>query len=151
MTPRRPFTGCGTALVTPFTANGRVDEEAVRRLRTLDDREIAEALLVQRAVAGIGNVYKSEVLFLEGVHPRALTSSLDDDLLRALVRRASTLLRRSVASGGPRTTRPTLGGPRLWVYERGGRPCLRCGAAITRLLQGPPPGRSTYFCPICQR
>ena len=125
------------------------EDEAVRRLRALADREIGDALLVQRAAAGIGNVYKSEVLFLEGIDPRAPLSSLADADLRALLRRASVLLRRNLGRG-PRTTRPTLGGARLWVYGRGGRPCLRCEAPIERVLSGPAPGRSTYFCPRCQ-
>jgi endonuclease VIII len=128
---------------------GYDEAEAVKRLRALTDRDIADALLVQRAAAGIGNVYKSEVLFLEGIHPRTPISLVTDDELRALLRRASVLLRRNLGDG-PRTTRPTLGGARLWVYGRGGRPCLRCSTPIVRFMQGPDPGRSTYFCPNCQ-
>lgn len=125
------------------------EDEAVRRLRDLRDREIADALLVQRAAAGIGNVYKSEVLFLEGIDPRTPVSAVTDDELRRLLRRASVLLRRNL-EGSKRVTRPTLGGPRLWVYGRRGRPCLRCGAEIERFMLGPDPGRSTYRCPRCQ-
>jgi endonuclease-8 len=123
--------------------------EAIRRLRALGPREIAVALLDQRAMSGIGNVYKSEVLFLEGIDPRARVASLGEDALRAVVERASVLLRRNVGPG-PRTTRSALRGPRLWVYGRGGRPCIRCGTAIARFKQGPAPGRSTYWCPTCQ-
>ncbi|HEY8430108.1 MAG TPA: zinc finger domain-containing protein, partial [Sandaracinaceae bacterium] len=94
-------------------------------------------------------VYKSEVLFLEGIHPCVRVSELDDDRLRSILRRARTLLRANLGPG-PRTTRRALRGPRLWVYERGDRPCLRCGDAIVRFVQGPPPGRSTYFCASCQ-
>lgn len=126
------------------------EDEAIRRLRALGDRAIGDALLVQRAAAGIGNVYKSEVLFLEGIDPRATLSSIDDDVLRRLLRRASELLRRNLADG-PRTTRATLGGaPRLWVYGRARHPCLRCGTPIACFKQGPSPGRSTYHCPSCQ-
>ena len=129
------------------------ENEAVRRLRALTDRAIADALLVQRAAAGIGNVYKSEGCFLEGVDPRTMLSELHDDELRRLLRRASALLRSNLGSG-PRVTRPSLRGPRLWVYGRGGRPCLRCKTPIVRLMQGPAPfsasARSTYFCPTCQ-
>ncbi len=125
------------------------EDEAVRRLRALTNRAIADALLVQRAAAGIGNVYKSEVCFLEGVDPRTMLSELHDDDLRRLLRRASALLRSNLGSG-PRVTRPSLRGPRLWVYGRGGRPCVRCQTPIVRLMQGPTPGRSTYFCPTCQ-
>lgn len=123
--------------------------EAVQRIRALADREIADALLVQHAAAGIGNVYKSEVLFLERIHPESRLSMTSDDELRAVLRRASLLLRRNLGSG-PRTTRPTLGGSRLWVYGRGGKPCFRCKTPIVRVMQGPQGGRSTYFCPTCQ-
>ncbi|MBX3223545.1 MAG: Fpg/Nei family DNA glycosylase [Labilithrix sp.] len=138
--------GLGPDLV----AEGWDEAEAVARLRALADREIAEALLVQRAVAGIGNVYKSEVCFLEGVDPRALVSELADDELVAILRRASALLRKNLGDG-PRVTRPSLGGARLWVYGRGGRACLRCRTPIVRFLSGPSPGRSTYACPTCQQ
>ena len=124
------------------------EDEALRRLRALGGHEIGDALLVQSAAAGIGNIYKSEVLFLEGIDPRDLVSSITDDELRSLLRRASALLRRNLGDG-PRTTRPTLGGaPRLWVYGRGGRPCLRCQAPIAHIVQDR--ARSTYHCPRCQ-
>lgn len=122
------------------------EAEAVRRIRALAERTIAEALLVQRAAAGIGNVYKSEVLFLEGIDPHAPIAAVTDDELRRLLRRASVLLARNLGSG-PRTTRPTLGGARLWVYGRRGKPCLRCGDAIRMSRQDL---RSTYYCPRCQ-
>lgn len=133
------------------------EDEAVRRLRGLSDREIGPALLVQRAAAGIGNVYKSEVLFLEGIHPRAMLSTLADDDLRTLLRRAHVLLRRNLGNG-PRVTRPSLAGPRLWVYGRARRACLRCGTAVAMFMQsdlGPSTtatgaGRSTYYCAKCQ-
>jgi endonuclease-8 len=126
------------------------ETEALRRLRALpQSREIADALLIQRAIAGIGNVYKSEVLFLSNVHPRTPLSCIDDATLLGLLHRASELLRRNLGNS-PRTTRPTLGGARLWVYGRQGRPCLRCETAVARFMQGAAPGRSTYFCPSCQ-
>ena len=89
------------------------------------------------------------VLFIEGIDPRAALSSLSDDELRALLRRAHGLLRRNLGSG-PRTTRPTLGHARLWVYGRKGRPCFRCRTPVVRWMSGPAPGRSTYSCPTCQ-
>lgn len=125
------------------------ETEVLRRSRELDASEIAAALLVQRIAAGIGNVYKSEVLFLEGVHPKTLVRDLDDEVILRLYRRASLLLKRNTGNG-PRTTRPTLGGSRKWVYERGNKPCFRCGATIVRFMQGPEGGRSTYYCPRCQ-
>lgn len=135
----------GPDLVT----EGFDEGDAVKRLRQLSIRDIASALLVQRAAAGIGNVYKSEVLFLAGIHPLTPVSRISDDELRAILRSASVLLRRNLGEG-PRTTRPTLGGTRLWVYGRRGRPCLRCRTPIVRMMTGRAPGRSTYFCPTCQ-
>jgi endonuclease-8 len=134
--------GLGPDLVT----EGWDEAEALARLRALRDREIGDALLVQRVAAGIGNIYKSEVLFLAKIDPRTPVASLDDDELRALLRRASALLRKNLGEG-PRITRPTLAGPRLWVYGRGGRPCLRCGTTVKKFVQT---GRSTYYCPRCQ-
>lgn len=125
----------------------------VARLRALGARPIGEALMLQRALAGIGNIFKSETLFVERVNPAAPVSALDDATLRALVARASELLRRNVREG-PRVTRPGLGGPgsrsRFWVYGRGGRRCLRCGGTVEVMQQGAPPGRSTYHCRGCQ-
>jgi endonuclease-8 len=139
--------------------------EAHRRLR---DRArapltIAEALLDQRALAGIGNVYKSEVLFVERVDPFARVDALDDALLDGLVDRARALLlanRTSVArmTTGPAgrgtqavglaPARPARGGG-LWVYGRAGRPCRRCGTPIRSRRHGDL-ARTTYWCPRCQ-
>ena len=126
------------------------EDECVRRLRGLTARSIGEALLVQRALAGIGNIYKSETLFLEQIDPRTPVAGLDDAALLRLVRRARTLLRANVGEGA-RVTRSALAGPRFWVYGRDGRACFRCGAAIGVVRQGAAPGRSSYFCPGCQR
>jgi endonuclease-8 len=127
-------------------------DECVRRLRALGARAIGEALLVQRALSGIGNIYKSETLFLERVDPLAPAAALGDERLLSLVRRASALLRSNLGAG-PRVTRPTLdprGPGRFWVYGRRGAPCFRCKTPIAVLRQGAPPGRSTYHCPRCQ-
>ena len=123
--------------------------ECVVRLRALGKRSIGEALLVQSALAGIGNVYKSETLFLEGVDPRTLVSDLEDETLLALVTRAKTLLKANLGTR-PRATRSALSGPKLWVYGRQGRACLRCSQTIEMFRQGAPPGRSTYHCRTCQ-
>jgi endonuclease-8 len=123
-------------------------EAARRRLRARRDLEIGEALLDQTALAGIGNVYKSEVLFLCGVSPFARVRDLDDATLDRLVARAGELMRRNVVPSGPRRV-PGLAPGRVWVYGRSGQPCLRCGTAIRRAVQGGQP-RSTYFCPRCQ-
>ncbi len=125
------------------------EDTCVERLRALGKRPIGEALLLQRALAGIGNIYKSETLFLEKVNPTAPVAELDDATLHALVKRASALLKANLGAG-PRITRNALVGPRFWAYGRRGRACFRCGGAIDMVRQGAPPGRSTYYCRGCQ-
>jgi endonuclease-8 len=132
----------------PDLSRADVDlDQAVARLRALGDAPIADALLDQRAAAGIGNVYKSEVLFLCGVSPTAPVSSFGDSELRRALTVASKLLRKN--RRGRRTTRFASDGPKLWVYDRTGEPCLRCGERIQSLRQGEL-ARMTYFCPSCQ-
>jgi endonuclease-8 len=125
------------------------EDECVARLRALGKRPVGEALLLQRALAGIGNIYKSETLFLEKVDPTAPVSALDDATLHALVKRASALLKANLGDG-PRITRTALTGPKFWVYGRRGRTCFRCGSTVDMIRQGAPPGRSTYYCRGCQ-
>lgn len=125
------------------------EDECVARLRALGKRPIGEALVIQRVLAGIGNIYKSETLFLEHVDPTTPVAALDDVTLHALVSRASRLLKANLGDG-PRTTRSSLTGGKLWVYGRRGRPCFRCGGTIEMIRQGAPPGRSTYHCRGCQ-
>ncbi len=103
----------------------------------------------QTALAGIGNVYKSEVLFLCGVSPRVRVRDLDDATIDRLVAKAGELLRRNLGPGLRRTT-SALSPLRHWVYRRSRLPCRRCGTAIERTVQGEQ-ARSTYFCPACQR
>ena len=118
--------------------------EAVRRLRAPERRDvsISAALLDQRALAGIGNIWRNETLFAERVDPLARVGDLDDDTLRRLVDTAQRLLTASVAMPPGRAP--------LHVYRRGGRPCPRCGTAIrSEPLPGETP-RTTYWCPRCQ-
>jgi len=122
---------------------------ARRRLRARGEVPIGVALMDQTALAGIGNVYKSEVLFLCGVSPRARVRDLDDGTIDRLLAKAGELLRRNLGPG-PRRTTSALSPLRLWVYRRSRRPCRKCGAAIERVVQGEQ-ARSTYFCPACQR
>lgn len=136
-----PITGLGPDLLaTTFDTDA-----ALARLRERDATQLGEALLDQRAVAGIGNVYKSELAFLAGRDPFAPVSTLDDDAIRALLADARRLLRTNVR-GGARSTRPGGG---LWVYGRAARPCRRCGTPIRVRRQGDL-GRLTYWCPRCQ-
>lgn len=127
-------------------------EAAVSRMQTHGRELVGDALLDQRVMGGVGNVYKSEVLFLCGVHPERRVSSLDRPTIEALVDRARDLLARNVAAGAPNariTTGSSDPSAALWVYGRGGRPCRQCGTPILRRLMGRDV-RSTYWCPICQ-
>lgn len=130
---------------------------AVRRARERPPQTpLGPLLLDQRVASGIGNVYKSEVLFLERLNPFAAVSSVDDAALARLYARAQELMKQNLGPWGRTTTRDmTRGGPaprgeaRLHVYRRAGRPCRACGSPIRVTDQGDPP-RSTYWCPTCQ-
>ena len=129
--------------------------DAVSRLRARGDMDIADALLDQRALAGIGNVFKSEVLFAARVSPFTPVHALDDATLARIVSIAERQMRANVGdsaepgAGGRRTTNRLDPSARLWVYRRRGMPCRRCGAPIQRAKQGPD-ARSTYWCERCQ-
>ncbi len=83
--------------------------EALERLRTEPNREIGDALMLQRLVAGIGNVFKSEILFIEKIDPRARVSSMSDEMLLAIIECARKLLKINATRRGPRITRGALG------------------------------------------
>lgn len=122
-------------------------DEAVARLSAIGDRPIGEAIMRQDRVAGIGNVLKSEVLFLTRVSPFTPVGELDSATLARVLREARRWMVRSVRSGR-RITRQRAGS-RVWVYDRSGEPCFECGATIRMRRQGAS-ARSTYFCPTCQ-
>jgi endonuclease-8 len=135
--------------------------EAHRQLRSPEraELEIGVAILDQRALAGIGNVYKSEILFVERVDPFARVAELDDATLDRVVARARELLVANVArtAGPERVTtgvarRPDgrPGGAATWIYRRAGRPCPRCRTPIRSIQQGRDLPRTTYWCPACQ-
>lgn len=121
-------------------------DEAVRRLGADPRRPVAEALLDQRNLAGIGNVYCCEVLFLRGVHPTTPVGRAGE--LPALV----ALAYRLIHANRDRPTRSTTGslrrGATSYVYGRAGQPCRRCGAAIAR--DEAHTDRVAYWCPSCQ-
>jgi endonuclease-8 len=102
--------------------------EALRRLERDPDRPIGEALLDQRNLAGIGNLYKCEVCFLLGVHPQTPVGQVD--VLAPLVDKARRLLMSNRDRAEQTTTGNTRRGQRLWVYRRPGQPCRRCGTPI---------------------
>jgi len=123
--------------------------EAVRRLLEQPGREVGPALLDQRNLAGIGNLYKAEVLFLRGLSPWAAVGDVDD--LPALVGLARRLLHANKDRWEQVTTGETAPGRQHWVFERSGRPCRRCGTAVRSAEQDDPPyQRLSYWCPRCQ-
>ncbi|BDB40836.1 MULTISPECIES: endonuclease VIII Nei2 [Mycobacterium] len=114
------------------------------------DRPLAEALLDQRVMAGIGNVFANELCFVSGRLPTAPVSAVADPL--RLVSRARDMLWANRFRWNRCTTGDTRGGRLMWVYGRAGQGCRRCGTPIC--AQDPPPGsaeRVRYWCPNCQR
>lgn len=110
---------------------------------------VADVLLDQRVASGIGNVYKSEVLFIERLLPQVELAATPDAVLAACYRSAAELLRRNLGRG-PRITRfERDGAARTWAYGRDGRPCLRCEGRIEAGRLGRHQ-RSTYWCRGCQ-
>ncbi len=134
-------------------------DEAASRLRAHRDEEVANVLLNQSVMAGIGNVFKSEICFACGIHPFRLVSTLSENEIQCLLDTARKQLSANVLesstdgivtySAGRRTRRTSDAGARLWVYRRQGRPCRRCGINILMRKQGVG-ARSTYWCPECQ-
>jgi endonuclease VIII len=134
------------AVLGPDVLAGELDERAaLRNLRDDDQsRGLGDALLDQRNVAGIGNVWKAESCYAAGLDPwRRLRDVSDDELLHA-VRAARSLMQESVAGRG------FLPKERAKVYERAGLPCRRCGTLVRSRGQGDD-NRTTYWCPGCQR
>jgi endonuclease-8 len=123
------------------------------------DLEIGAALINQSIVAGLGNVFKSEVCFASNVNPFRLVSALSSAELKVLVSHARTFMLANVTqtsgsqivtyTGMRRTTRRANPSERLWVYGRRGEPCRRCGTAIQTRKQEPD-ARVTFWCPQCQ-
>jgi len=134
-------------------------DEAVRRILASGARPIAATLLDQRIVAGIGNIYKSEVLFLSGVHPETPSSAVPVSILERMMETARGLLRDNVVEGtSPRIqtyrnlrqlNAATEHDDSVWVYGRRGKPCRKCGTPIEMKKMGLD-ARSTYWCPSCQ-
>ncbi len=121
--------------------------------------EVGVVLLIQGVLAGLGNVYKSEVAFAAGVNPFRQMSSITVSEMMVMIEAAHKYMKANVLdgrgdgvvtyTGSRRTTRSMDSTDRLWVYGRGGQECRRCGASILTRKQGEQ-ARSTYWCPICQ-
>jgi endonuclease-8 len=135
-------------------------DEVEARLLDHGEEEVGNVLLNQRVLAGIGNVFKSEICFACGVNPFRRVASLRAQEIECLLATARRFLAANVAdsagdgivtyTGGRRTTGSSNPTARLWVYRRAGSECRRCGAAILTRKQGPG-ARSTYWCPECQQ
>jgi endonuclease-8 len=129
------------------------ERDYLERLRAQPERQIGDALLDQRIVAGIGNVWKNEGCFISRVDPWRRVGALSDDEALAIVRGIRPLMAESARRGGRITT---FEGPatrnewRTWVHERRGMPCRRCRTTIRSRGQGDD-NRTTFWCPGCQR
>lgn len=126
-------------------------EEAMRRIRSKSDEEIANVLLNQRVVAGIGNEYKSENLFMASVNPFALVRDLTDAQLMHILEVSRKIMIANVTKrGSGRVTTFSLDpSAQQYVYGRGGQPCRRCGTPVKYAKQGKD-ARGTYWCERCQ-
>jgi endonuclease VIII len=121
---------------------------AAKRLCEQPQLELGLALLDQRIMAGVGNLYKTEICFLLGVSPWIPLHDVDPDAVVALARR---LLVANAERSEQSTTGELARGKQHWVYERGGRPCRRCGERVIRAVQGDGVyARPTFYCPRCQ-
>lgn len=153
----------GPDLLVPGVDWDRILERARARAGEHAELRLRELLLDQTVASGIGNIFKNEALFTEGLHPDTDVCSLDDGALLGLYRRAARLMRANVAAvpriltavqPGARfeqARRDAQGGDSLtWVYGRGGRPCRRCGTPIRFADEGGD-DRITWWCPSCQR
>lgn len=140
------------ATLGPDLLSPALDIAAVAaRLAAEGARAMGDVLLDQRVAAGIGNVFRSELLFLAGVHPRTSAGALSPDQCTALVQRAVVLLRANARVGAGRrvTTGRLAPGEALWVYQRTGLPCRRCGTPVESAAEAPLT-RRVYWCPRCQ-
>ncbi|WP_103381909.1 DNA-formamidopyrimidine glycosylase family protein [Pseudonocardia dioxanivorans] len=138
----------GPDLLDPAWDDGKA-AEALRRFVSRADHEVGLVLLEQRVMAGVGNLYKSEVCFLLGVSPWTPVRDLPDPMA------AITLSRKLLLANADRPEQSTTGSLRAgeahWVFERGGRECLRCRTRIRTADQGDGVyARPAYWCPRCQ-
>lgn len=125
-------------------------DQAVAGLQALGELSLGEAVMTQTALSGIGNIYKSETLFVCRLNPFQAVSALDRDAVTRVVQTARELLRRNAQPGSPQRTTTTTGASgQYWVYRRSGQACRVCGTTVRMQRQGAL-HRSTYYCPSCQ-
>ncbi len=128
-------------------------DDALAKIRERAAEEIATVLLNQHVIAGIGNVFKSEICFACGVHPFRRVETLTQSQMERIIEVSRKFLKSNVSenasTGARRTTNSMDRSARLWVYGRRGEPCRRCGTAILMRKQGTE-ARTTFWCPDCQ-
>jgi endonuclease-8 len=118
-------------------------------LESHPDLEIGIALLTQSILAGLGNVFKSEVCFVAGVNPFERIGALPRNRIEAIVALSRKFMLASVTASSRQTTGSSHPAARLWVYRRSGEPCRKCGALILSRKQGVD-ARTSFWCPACQ-
>jgi endonuclease-8 len=134
--------------------------EVSTRLLRCRDEEIGDVLLHQEVIAGVGNVFKSEICFVTSTSPFCKVSALGAEEVAALIATSRKLVKANILEdsgdaivtyGGRkrRTTHESDPGASLWVYGRAGEPCRKCGELIRRRIQGPD-ARVTFWCQQCQ-
>jgi endonuclease-8 len=136
------------------------EAEVTRRLLACPGEALADVLLDQSVMSGVGNVFKSEICFVTGLHPYCPVAALTAAEAGAVIAAARRLVAANVLEDSGdrivtyrgrqrRTTHASDPGDSLWVYGRAGQPCRRCGAAVRRRIQGDD-ARVTFWCPRCQ-
>jgi formamidopyrimidine-DNA glycosylase len=151
--PQESISGIKTLAKEPFSADFTV-EYLTKQLKRRH-RQIKTVLLDQTAIAGLGNIYADEVLFLSGIHPETLAKDLEDGQIAQLHQVIPEVLEKAIANGGTtfsnflnvQGVNGNYGGM-AWTYNRTGQPCKVCGTPIEKLKIG---GRSSHFCPNCQQ
>lgn len=131
------------------------NEKEFLRRQTVRRTSVKVLLMDQRAIAGIGNIYACEILHSAGISPLRQVSTLSLEEWKKVFRHGRKILRRGIRKRGTSISdwRDFYGCPgeyqqELRVYGREGKACCRCGACVARIRQG---GRSTFYCPQCQK
>lgn len=149
----------GFSTLGPSVLGDFVPSEAAKRLLQVAELDVGEALLRQSVIAGIGNVFKSEICFACRVNPFRKVGSVTQEEASQLMAMAEKFMRANISdtsgnkivtyTGMRRTTGQSNPQERLWVYGRKGEPCRRCGTPIQSKKQGID-ARTTFWCPECQ-
>ena len=150
--PREPLLPLEQVGREPFSR--RVTPEWLAETARGRTRPLKNFLLDGRILAGIGNIYASEIMFAAGIHPATPAGALSIDDWDRVLKETRRILKRAIRQGGTTVNdylnshgETGLFQVELMVYGREGEPCLRCGKTIKRIVQA---GRSTFFCPYCQ-